>query len=35
MWVNATTSSTFYKIPVTGGNEIRLTTAPGLDDGPE
>jgi len=24
-----------YKIPVTGGNEIRLTTAPGLDDGPE
>jgi TolB protein len=24
-----------YKIPVTGGNEIRLTSAPGLDDGPE
>ena len=24
-----------YKIPVAGGNEIRLTTAPGLDDGPE
>ncbi len=24
-----------YKIPVTGGEEIRLTTAPGLDDGPE
>jgi len=24
-----------YKIPVTGGNEIRLTYAPGLDDGPE
>jgi TolB protein len=24
-----------YKIPVTGGDEIRLTTAPGLDDGPE
>jgi TolB protein len=23
------------KIPVTGGDEIRLTTAPGLDDGPE
>jgi TolB protein len=24
-----------YKIAVTGGEEIRLTTAPGLDDGPE
>ena len=24
-----------YRIPVTGGNEVRLTTAPGLDDGPE
>lgn len=24
-----------YKIPVSGGNEIRLTSAPGLDDGPE
>jgi Tol biopolymer transport system component len=24
-----------YKIPVTGGAEIRLTSAPGLDDGPE
>jgi Tol biopolymer transport system component len=24
-----------YKIPVTGGEEIRLTSAPGLDDGPE
>jgi TolB protein len=24
-----------YRIPTTGGNEIRLTTAPGLDDGPE
>jgi TolB protein len=24
-----------YKIPVTGGDEIRLTTAPGLDDGAE
>jgi TolB protein len=24
-----------YKIPATGGDEIRLTTAPGLDDGPE
>jgi TolB protein len=24
-----------YKIPVTGGNEIRLTSASGLDDGPE
>jgi TolB protein len=24
-----------YRIPVTGGDEIRLTTAPGLDDGPE
>ena len=24
-----------YKIPVGGGDEIRLTTAPGLDDGPE
>jgi TolB protein len=24
-----------YSIPVTGGNETRLTTAPGLDDGPE
>ena len=24
-----------YKISVTGGAEIRLTTAPGLDDGPE
>jgi Tol biopolymer transport system component len=24
-----------YKIPVTGGNEIRLTSAPGLDDGAE
>src|SRR6267143_4089639 len=24
-----------YKIPVDGGDEIRLTSAPGLDDGPE
>ena len=24
-----------YRIPITGGPEIRLTTAPGLDDGPE
>jgi TolB protein len=24
-----------YKIPATGGEEIRLTSAPGLDDGPE
>jgi sugar lactone lactonase YvrE len=24
-----------YKIPVNGGNEIRLTSTPGLDDGPE
>ena len=24
-----------YKIPVTGGDEIRLTSAPGLDDGAE
>jgi TolB protein len=24
-----------YRIPSTGGNEVRLTTAPGLDDGPE
>jgi len=24
-----------YKIPVTGGDEVRLTTTPGLDDGPE
>jgi len=24
-----------YTIPVTGGSERRLTTAPGLDDGPE
>jgi len=24
-----------YKIPVAGGNEIRLTSTPGLDDGPE
>jgi TolB protein len=24
-----------YKIPVDGGDEVRLTTAPGLDDGPE
>ncbi|MDX1429590.1 MAG: hypothetical protein R3282_04845, partial [Rhodothermales bacterium] len=24
-----------YKIPADGGDEIRLTTAPGLDDGPE
>jgi TolB protein len=24
-----------YKIPVTGGDEIRLTSTPGLDDGPE
>ncbi len=24
-----------YKIPATGGNEIRLTDTPGLDDGPE
>jgi tricorn protease-like protein len=24
-----------YRIPVTGGSEIRLTSAPGLDDGPE
>jgi hypothetical protein len=24
-----------YKIPSTGGDEIRLTSAPGLDDGPE
>ena len=24
-----------YTIPVTGGDEVRLTTAKGLDDGPE
>jgi Tol biopolymer transport system component len=24
-----------YKIPVSGGDEIRLTSSPGLDDGPE
>ncbi|MBN9385773.1 MAG: TolB family protein [Chitinophagaceae bacterium] len=24
-----------YKVPVAGGKEIRLTTTPGLDDGPE
>lgn len=24
-----------YRIPVEGGEEVRLTTAPGLDDGPE
>jgi TolB protein len=24
-----------YRIPVEGGNEVRLTDAPGLDDGPE
>jgi regulation of enolase protein 1 (concanavalin A-like superfamily) len=24
-----------YRIPVRGGNEVRLTDAPGLDDGPE
>ncbi len=24
-----------YKIPITGGHETRLTSAPGLDDGPE
>ncbi|MDQ6635229.1 MAG: biopolymer transporter TolR [Gemmatimonadota bacterium] len=24
-----------YKVPATGGDEIRLTSAPGLDDGPE
>ena len=24
-----------YRIPVSGGPEVRLTTAPGLDDGPE
>jgi TolB protein len=24
-----------YKIPVSGGKEVRLTSAPGLDDGPE
>jgi Tol biopolymer transport system component/regulation of enolase protein 1 (concanavalin A-like superfamily) len=24
-----------YRIPVKGGNEVRLTDAPGLDDGPE
>jgi Tol biopolymer transport system component len=24
-----------YKIPASGGDEIRLTSAPGLDDGPE
>lgn len=24
-----------YRIPVAGGHEVRLTTAPGLDDGPE
>ena len=28
-------SADIYKIPVTGGPEIRLTTAVGLDDGPE
>jgi len=24
-----------YRVPSTGGDEVRLTTAPGLDDGPE
>lgn len=24
-----------YRVPATGGKEVRLTTAPGLDDGPE
>ena len=24
-----------YRIPANGGNEVRLTTSPGLDDGPE
>ncbi|HEV7990418.1 MAG TPA: hypothetical protein VGP25_01245 [Gemmatimonadaceae bacterium] len=28
-------STDIYKIPVTGGAEVRLTTAEGLDDGPE
>jgi Tol biopolymer transport system component len=28
-------SADIYKIPVTGGEEIRLTTSEGLDDGPE
>lgn len=28
-------SADIFKIPVTGGKEIRLTTAEGLDDGPE
>ncbi len=32
---NGTVNFDVYTIPVTGGEETRLTTAPGLDDGPE
>lgn len=33
--VNGASKFDIYKIPVTGGEEVRLTDAPGVNDGPE
>jgi TolB protein len=33
--INGTNKFDIYKIPVTGGEEIRMTEAPGVNDGPE